>query len=107
METGLHLRGKRVLIVEDNFLIAASLCFLLIKNGCLVEGPAFTVAQTMRIVDRHRLDGALLELQLRDGIGIDVARRLRRSGVPFVIVSAHQREHLHSELKDAPYVAKP
>ena len=63
------LSGKRVLIVEDDLLIAASLSYLMMDHGRLVEGPAFTAAQAIRIVDRQSLDGAFLDVELREGLG--------------------------------------
>ena len=71
------LSGKRILIVEDDFLIASSLSYLMMDHGCLVEGPAFTAAQAIRIIDRQSLDGAFLDVELREGLGVEVARNLR------------------------------
>ena len=101
------LSGKRILIVEDNALIAASLSYLLIEQGCVVEGPAFTAQQAIRIIDRYPLDGAFLDVELREGLGVDVARILRLKGVPFVVITGYPQDSLPPELIDAHYLAKP
>jgi DNA-binding response OmpR family regulator len=101
------LAGKRMLIVEDDFLIGTSLSRVLASQGCQIEGPVFTVRDAIRIVEQRSLDGALLDLKLQDGFAIDIARHLRRKRVPFVVVTAYQREDLHPELRGAFYIGKP
>lgn len=101
------LAGKRILIVEDDFLIGASLSDLLKRHGCIVSGPVFTVKDAVEIMDREALDGAVLDYKVQDGLTLTIVDRLRRDGIPFVIVTGYQREHLPAELRKAPYLAKP
>jgi DNA-binding response OmpR family regulator len=101
------LAGKRLLIVEDDFLIGASLSDVLTKHGCLVRGPVFTIKEAVQILESERLDGALLDLKLQDGLALDIARRLRAQGVPFVVLTGYPRETLHSDLRNAYYLGKP
>ena len=101
------MRGKRVLIVEDNFLIAESLSTVLLEQGCLIEGPVRTADEACRIIAERALDGALLDLQLRESHGSDVAEFLRAKGVPFVLVTGYLAEHLKPDLREAPYISKP
>jgi len=101
------LHGKRVLIVEDNFLIAESLSSLLLEQGCLIEGPARSACDAHRIIAERVLDGALVDVELREGNGGDVADLLRAKGVPFVLVTGHMAEHLKPALRGAPYIGKP
>lgn len=101
------LVGKRILIVEDDFLIGASLSDLLKRHGCIVSGPVFTVRDAAEIIGREALDGAVLDYKVQDGLTVAIAERLRQEEVPFVIVTGYQREHLPVELRKAPYLAKP
>jgi CheY-like chemotaxis protein len=101
------LVGRRVLIVEDDFLIAASLSNLLEEHGCIVSGPVFTVKEAVEVMDREAVDGAILDYKVQDGLALAVAERLRQQGIPFVFVTGYQREHLPAELRTAPYLAKP
>lgn len=107
MAPGPTLVGKRILIVEDDFLIGASLSDLLRRHGCLVSGPVFTVKDAVEIMGRETLDGAVLDYKVQDGMTLAIVERLRRDGIPFVIVTGYQRDHLPAELRKAPYLAKP
>jgi DNA-binding LytR/AlgR family response regulator len=107
MRTSCSLRGKRVLIVEDNFLIAESFSALLLEQGCLIEGPVRTAADACPIIAERVLDGALLDLELREGHGTGVAEFLRVKGVPFVLVTGNLAEHLKPDLREVPYIGKP
>lgn len=107
MAVGPTLSGKRILIVEDDFLIGASLSDFLTRYGCIVSGPVFSVKDAVEVMDRRALDGAVLDYRVQDGPSLAVAQRLRQDGVPFVIVTAYQREHLPAELQSVPYLAKP
>lgn len=107
MALGSTLSGKRILIVEDDFLIGASLSDYLTRYGCIVSGPVFSVRDAVEIMDRKALDGAVLDYRVQDGPSLPVALRLRQEGVPIVIVTAYQRDHLPAELQSVPYLAKP
>jgi len=52
-------------------------------------------------------DAALLDVRLRQGDSLEIARALRRCGVPFAVVSGYTRESLPPEMAAAPFLAKP
>jgi len=101
------LRIRKVLIIEDNYVVAAHLAAALEDDGFKVVGPVRTAASAICRIDEEALDGALLDVRLREGNAVDVASALRAHRVPFVIVSGYSRDMLPTELKDAPYVGKP
>jgi DNA-binding response OmpR family regulator len=101
------LRVRKVLIIEDNYVVAAHLAAALEDDGFKVIGPVDTAEGAVSRIDEEALDGALLDVALREGSAVDVATALRGNGVPFVIVSGYSRDTLPTELKDAPYVGKP
>ena len=101
------MRVRKVLIIEDNYLVAAHLAAALEDDGFKVIGPVDTAGSAVSRIDEEVLDGALLDVRLRDGSAVDVASALRAHGVPFVIVSGFSHDELPSELKDAPYIGKP
>jgi len=98
---------RKVLIIEDNHLIAAQLAAAMEDDGFKVVGPVDTATSAICRIDEEALDGALLDVRLREGSAVDVASALRAHGVPFVIVSGYSHDTLPTELKDAPYVGKP
>jgi ActR/RegA family two-component response regulator len=62
------LRGRRLLVVEDEYLIAVSLARSLEGDGAEVVGPAGSVRDALALVEAEgdRLDGAVLDINLRD-----------------------------------------
>lgn len=78
------LRQHRVLVVEDEFLIALELEDVLRDAGAEVIGPAMTVAEAMRLLDSEKLTLALLDVQLAQGDSLPVAHRLEAADIPFV-----------------------
>jgi len=101
------LRIRKVLIIEDNYVVAAHLAAALEDDGFKVVGPVRTAASAICRIDEEALDGALLDVRLREGNAVDVASALRAHRVPFVIVSGYSHDTLPSELKGAPYIGKP
>lgn len=103
------LKGLRVLVVEDEFVIALDIEAILQKCGCEVLGPVSTVAAALDAVrgDDH-LDGVLLDLNLHDEFSLPVAEALTEGGVPFVIVTGYEgREPDAKVLREAPRLRKP
>ena len=102
-------RGRLVLVVEDEFLIAWDLEQLLERHGWRVLGPAATVAQALHLLDGGSQPAvALLDVNLRGELVTPVAAVLRARGVPFVLASAYDRLDLVAPaLAGAPNVGKP
>ncbi len=58
----MDVTGKRVLIVEDEFLVALSLQDHLSSLGCLVVGPVTTLAAAIQVAESEALDVAILDV---------------------------------------------
>src|SRR5690242_4990806 len=102
------LRGRCVLIVEDEMLVAMELDDLLRGHGCTVLGPAATIKTAIALIATVRPDAALLDLNLSGHTAVPVAAALNGQEVPFVIVSGYSETHLQApELSRAPRLAKP
>jgi CheY-like chemotaxis protein len=102
------LRGLRILIVEDAFLIAIDLCAKLESCGCTVVGPAGRLSQALRLAKEERLDGALLDVNLNGQMSFPVAEALRARNVPFVFASGYDDKSVWPrEFWDIPTVTKP
>ena len=74
------LESGRILIAEDNPFVAFELGQYLMDSGCQVVGPAGTVDDALRLAKEEMLDGALLDLNLRDRSALPVARELMARG---------------------------
>jgi CheY-like chemotaxis protein len=108
MSAGNALEGVRVLVAEDEALIALDLETTLRGLGCAVVGPTPTVADTLALLANERPDAVLLDLDLMDGWSEPVAEALDAAGVPFVLMTGYQQDELDAPvLRDAPCLAKP
>ncbi|MBX7542046.1 response regulator [Qipengyuania sphaerica] len=82
------LPGKRVLIVEDNPLLAYDLKDLLADVGVHSVGPAFDLASGLKLAREGPLDAALLDINLGNEMVWPLAGELRQLGVPVIFISA-------------------
>jgi CheY-like chemotaxis protein len=105
---GEALRGRRVLVVEDEMLVAMEFENLLQRQGCAVLGPAPTVDRALGLLEHDQPDAALLELKLHGQPATAVAVALKTRGVPFVLVTGYgEAQSSEPELQGAPRVDKP
>ena len=70
------MAGARVLVVEDESLLAETLCDLMQGAGCEMVGPASTVAAALRLIDQAAIDVAILDIQLVSEVSFPVAYAL-------------------------------
>ena len=103
------LTGARVLIVEDDPLVANYLEELLGIEGCIVLGPASRVDEALSLIERERPGAAVLDLNLNGERTIAVAEALAARLVPFVIVTGYGADNVPDErvLQHAPRLGKP
>lgn len=101
------LAGARVLILEDEFFLADDLARALRDAGGEPVGPVATIEQAEAIVARERLDGAILDLNLRGEMASDFADRLAAREVPCVIVSGYGEDGLSEPVTRLRRLEKP
>ena len=99
--------GARVLVVEDEALLAETLCDLLQGDGCEPIGPAANVAVALSLIEESRIDAAILDIRLMDEVSFDVAYALRARGIPLMFLTVSQRCHLPVDLSDEILIEKP
>jgi DNA-binding response OmpR family regulator len=84
-----ELDGKRILVVEDEALVAAMIQDMLSDLGAIVVGPAGTVAKGFALAASGDIEAAVLDVNLR-GERIDpLAEWLRARSVPLVFASGY------------------
>lgn len=81
--------GKRILILEDEVLVALDVAEILEKMGVAVVGPAHRVESAMTMLDSNRPDAALLDVNIAGTTSAEVAERLSRDGIPFVLATGY------------------
>lgn len=101
------LKGKRILVVEDEYMIAADLKRELIRYGAEVVGPTGGLARGLELAEDHDLDGALLDLNLEGDWTYPLADRLDAAAVPYLFLTGYDSWALPSAYATKPTVAKP
>jgi DNA-binding response OmpR family regulator len=102
------LSGRRILVVEDDALIALMYDEFLTDAGAEVVGPAASVDEAQKLVVASGISIALLDVRLGDEEVWPVARLLAGNGVPFVFCSGHfDAATLPPEWSGRPVLTKP
>lgn len=83
------MRGRRILIVEDDYLVASWLAGVLRQWGCEVIGPAPTVEEGLRLARSSDIEGAILDINLRGEHSGPVAEELEAKGLPFFFLTGY------------------
>jgi CheY-like chemotaxis protein len=96
----------RILVVEDEALIAVMIEEWLRELGCTHLGPAATVASAMALVD-DTLDGAILDISLGRETSFGIADRLTAMGIPFVFATGHSDSALPPRFAGSLTLSKP
>ena len=109
MPNGAALAGYRILVVEDNFLLAMEIEGILHRQGCVVLGPAGTIEHALALLDREaKPDLAVLDVDLQGRRVTPVAATLLSCDVPFVLVTGYRELQLDEpELNGRPRLEKP
>ena len=102
------LGGLRVLLVEDNLLLAEVISDALATYGCVVVGPAPVVESGLQLAREAQFDGALLDINLFGDFCFPIAAALDARHVPFVFLTAYDDERIiPQEFRSAVRLAKP
>jgi CheY-like chemotaxis protein len=100
--------GRRLLIVEDELLIALELQSIVEQLGGTVVGPAGSVEGALQLPSETTPNAALLDANLRGDRVTPVAQACRDRSVPFALVTGYGRLELDEPLlQSAPRVRKP
>lgn len=99
--------GLRLLVVEDEMLIAMTIEDVLTDLGCTVVGPASSVAKAMDLLTKEEIDGAILDLNLKGEQALPVAEALQKRGKPFFFLTGYGSSASNQLLFDAPTLPKP
>lgn len=102
-----ELKGTRILVVEDEFLVASLIEDMLETAGCLVFGPIPRIADALKAVDHGSYDAAILDVNLAGDRVDPVAEALSQRNVPFMFVTGYGTGSLPAEFAERPRLCKP
>jgi CheY-like chemotaxis protein len=102
-----ELRGLRILVVEDEFLVAMELESMLEDLGGEVIGPIGRLDEAVAIAREDALDLAVLDVNVGGRVVTPVADALAARTIPFVFCTGYDAETLPVRHAAAPILTKP
>ncbi|KAA2239091.1 sigma-54-dependent Fis family transcriptional regulator [Chitinophaga agrisoli] len=91
---------KKILIVEDEFIVANNLQMILEEAGYTINGIAASAREAQEHIQQCKPDLVLLDIRLKGKLsGIDIARKLRAGHIPFIYLSAYANQDILEEAK--------
>src|SRR5580658_1292176 len=107
MTTNRPFSNRRVLLVEDEMLVAWLIEDMLADLGCAVVGPASSVNQALAMIDAEAIDAAVLDVNLNGQMSYPVADALLARGVPFVFSTGYASNRLQEGYRTYSALQKP
>jgi PAS domain S-box-containing protein len=101
------LSGRRVLLVEDEALVAMMIQECLTESGHLVIGPISRAADALQAAKEIDYDAAILDINLGDEMAYPVADIVAARGVPFVFVTGYEADTIDDRFSHVPILQKP
>src|SRR5450755_3793242 len=86
--------GRRVLVVEDEMIVAWLLQDMLADLGCVVVGPAASINEALVMIDAEAFDVAVLDVNLNGKMSYPIADVLASRGVPFLFSTGYDKDRL-------------
>ncbi|MDP2782726.1 hypothetical protein [Devosia sp.] len=101
--------GLRLLICEDEYLLASDLATELGERGATVVGIVASIAETLKAMDDPSMNAnaAVLDVRLLDGMTFDLVAPTRAKGMAAVFCTGYGADGLPPEFAHLPSVGKP
>lgn len=101
------LAAKKVLVVEDESLIAMDLQNMLTGAGYEVLGPVGTITTALEMISQQEITAAIMDANLEGENSVIVATALTKSNVPYLVVTGYDLKTLPSALQIKHAIQKP
>ncbi len=98
---------SRILVVDDQPMIAALLADWLDELGHETIGPAYNAASALALIEADAPDAAIIDVSLGKETGYPIAEHLERLNVPFAFATGHADEGLIPNFAHRPVMPKP
>lgn len=103
----MSLEGVRVLLVEDEAIIAMTAEDMLEELGCALAATASSLEEALACVEQRTFDVALLDINLNGQQSLPAAALLKEKGKPFVFTTGYGSAGSTADHADVPLVTKP
>ena len=97
----------RVLVVEDEAIIAMLVEDMILEFGSEVVGPAAQFSEALRLARQEELDTAILDIKVGGEVIFPVADVLRERGIPFIFATGYGSTTLPPRFQGSPTLPKP
>ncbi len=102
------LAGRRILVLEDGFLLSLDICLKIKRCGGEVVGPASTLQEGYALLHAKPLpDGGILNIRLDRDMAYPLADNLLAAGVPIIFASSENNASIPQKYENVPLVEKP
>lgn len=101
------LKNRRILVVEDEYMIADDMVLDFKLFGAEVVGPVPNVKAALACLEKDNIDGAVLDINLQGEMVFPLADELRAKGVPFVFATGYQRRSIPAAYVEVTLCGKP
>ena len=101
------LKGRRILVVEDSPVVAPFTADVLSDLGCVVLGPAPTMAAARTLVEDEDFDAAIMDIHIRGERVFSLCEILDARAIPFVLTSGYANWDVPEQWSDRPRLQKP
>jgi CheY-like chemotaxis protein len=102
-----ELSNRKVLVVEDEMMIAMLIEDMLDEFGCKLVGPATSVPRALDIIGKEQVEIAVLDLNLDGQDTYAIADALQLKNVPFIFATGYGSTGLRQEYGNRPLLQKP
>ena len=99
--------ARRILVLEDEWIVALDTQDILESAGFAVVGPVATVRDALTLLHASPVDGAVLDVHLNGETSFAVAEALTRSATPFIFLSGFNSIDLPVRFRSHPLLTKP
>ena len=100
-------RRLRILVVEDEMLVAMNIEDMLLELGHEVAGLANRLGPALALATEGRFDAAMLDVNLAGEPSFPVADLLAERGIPFLFATGYGRAGIEERFRDRPILQKP
>lgn len=97
----------RILIVEDEWMIADEIASVIEQAGYNMAGPVPSIAAALDLVRDETITAALLDLKLGDEDSYPIAERLRAEGIPFAFLTGYNEAEVRPDFQTVACLTKP
>jgi CheY-like chemotaxis protein len=101
------LSGCKILVVEDEYLVASLIQDVLESAGCTVHGPVARLPEAIEVAEKTACDAAVLDVNLSGQLVFGVAEILERRQIPYVFVTGYGLGVLPPRHHGCPALHKP